>query len=77
MEPTRSRRGASFWMLVVVATIFMSLEPGLFLVTLALGLSLLAVVWIGLLARLLLLDAFGAPPHAPPEPARLNEPAIR
>jgi len=52
-----SRRPRWFWLLVAGAAVFMSLEPSLFLVTLALGLSALALLWILLLARLLVSDA--------------------
>jgi len=55
VEHTRTgRRPRWFWLMVAVAAIFMSLEPSLFLVTLALA---LALWWILLLARLLIGDA--------------------
>ena len=52
-----ARRSVWFWLLVLGTAVFMSLEPSLFLVTLAVGLSLLALFWILLLARLLVSDA--------------------
>ena len=52
-----ARRRPWFWLLVAGTTVFMSLEPSLFLVTLAVGLSTLALFWILLLARLLVSDA--------------------
>jgi len=51
------RRRAPFWLLLVGATIFLSLEPSLFLVVLALALSALTLTWIVLLARFLVFDA--------------------
>jgi hypothetical protein len=42
---------------VFAATLFLSLEPGFFLVVLSLGLSALALTWILMLGRLLILDA--------------------
>ena len=53
------QRRASFWLLMIGTTIFLSIEPALFLVVLAVGLSALAVWWILLMARMLLLDALG------------------
>ena len=50
-------RGGLFWSVVAGATIFLSLEPALFLVLLALALSAVAVTWMVLLLRLLILDA--------------------
>ena len=60
------RRRPRFWLLVAAATVFMSLEPSLFLVTLALGLFALALFWVLLLARLLVSDAlaYATRPHA-------------
>ena len=55
-----ARRGAAFWLLLIGATVFLSLEPGLFLVVLAVSLAALALTWTVLLARLLLLDALSA-----------------
>jgi hypothetical protein len=59
LAPCRRRVGrrSTYWTLVVGATVFLCLEPGLFLVVLALGLSGLALVWIALLVRLLIRDA--------------------
>jgi hypothetical protein len=56
-RPRTTRRGVWFWLLVIGATMFMTLEPSLFLVTVAVGLSLLALFWILLLAGLLVGDA--------------------
>jgi hypothetical protein len=53
------RRRPWFWLLLAGTAVFMSLEPSLFLVALALGLSALALFWVLLLARLLLVDALG------------------
>jgi hypothetical protein len=65
MQPCRpARRRPWFWLLVAGIVVFMSLEPSLFLVALALGLSVLALFWILLLARLLVLDALRALPRA-------------
>lgn len=50
-------RRRSYWALLVSATVFFSLEPGLSLVLLALGLSGVAATWIGMLAALLAKDA--------------------
>ena len=52
-------------MLLIGATVFLSFEPSLFLVVLALGLSALTLTWIVLLARFLLLDAFARRAAAP------------
>ena len=58
MRPYRPARWRPrFWLLVGGTAVFMILEPSLFLVTLALGLSALALFWVLLLARLLLSDA--------------------
>jgi len=54
----RRHRGVSFWLLVAFTTVFISLEPGFFLVVLAVGLSALTITWIMMLARLLILDAW-------------------
>ncbi len=53
------RRRTSFWLLVAGLAAFLSLEPGFFLVALAVALSLLTVTWIVMLIRVLLLDALG------------------
>ncbi len=53
----RVRRRPWFWLLVASSTVFMTLEPSLFLVIVALALSLLALCWIVLLVRLLVSDA--------------------
>ncbi|MBI3784440.1 MAG: hypothetical protein HY270_13675 [Deltaproteobacteria bacterium] len=54
----RRRRGPLFWVVVAVTTVFISLEPGFFLVVLAVGLSALTATWIMMLVRLLVLDAW-------------------
>jgi hypothetical protein len=61
MKPGRpvARHGASFWILLAGMTLFLTVEPGLFLVVLALGLSGLAVAWIAMLTRMLVMDAMG------------------
>jgi len=68
LEPCRpaGRRGGVFWAVVVAAALFMSLEPGLFLVVLAVGLSLVALASVLLVLRLLALDILGQSPDAPP-----------
>ena len=58
MASGRRRHGPWFWLVVVVTTVFISLEPSFFLVALAVGLSALTVTWIMMLARLLILDAW-------------------
>ncbi len=59
MGPCRqvARRGGFFWFLVAGTTVFLTVEPALFLVLLALALSGLALFWILLVARFLVLDA--------------------
>jgi cell division protein FtsL len=70
----RARRSVSYWLLVLAATAFLSAEPALFLVLLALGHSALALVWIVMLARLLVIELSVALGHAqeatakPPDP---------
>jgi len=68
MPPCRPavRHGVVFWLVLTGATLLMSLEPGLFLVVLALALSGVTLVWLVMLARLLLFDALAIPPVAPP-----------
>ncbi|HXQ23179.1 MAG TPA: hypothetical protein VN812_15995 [Candidatus Acidoferrales bacterium] len=59
MEPCRqaARHGAFFWCVVAGTTVFLTLEPALFLVLLALALSGIALFWILLVVRFLALDA--------------------
>lgn len=59
MEPCRqvARRGGFFWCLVAGTTVFLTLEPALFLVLLALALSGIALFWILLVVRFLVLEA--------------------
>jgi len=52
-------------LLLTTTTVSLTLEPALSLVLLALTLSGVAVVWILLLARLLLLEARGKPDARP------------
>ena len=52
----RTRRPTWFWLLVAATTVFITLEPSLFLVTVAVGLSALTLFWILLLTRLLVGD---------------------
>lgn len=54
------RRARFFWVLLITATVLLTLEPALFLVLLALALSAIAVTWIVLLARMLVLEAWGS-----------------
>jgi hypothetical protein len=77
MPPCRPivRHSARFWVLLIGATIFQCLEPGLFLVVLALGLSALALVWIVLLAGMLLRDAFEAVVPRGSRPDAVDDPA--
>ena len=56
-----ARRAPFFWLLLSTATVLLTLEPALFLVLLALALSGVAVTWIVLLAKMLLLEAWGTP----------------
>lgn len=59
MEPCRqaARHGTFFWCVVAGTTVFLTLEPGLFLVLLALALSGVALFWILLVVRFLVLEA--------------------
>jgi hypothetical protein len=59
-----TRHRVSFWSLVIGTTLFLSLEPALFLVVLALGLSAVTVWWIILLIYMLVTDALGGTPGA-------------
>ena len=54
------RRRHSFWFVLVGTTAFLTVDPALFLVVVALGLSGVALVWSVMLAKLLLVDAIGA-----------------
>ena len=53
------RRRPTFWLMVAVATVLLSIEPAFSLVLLALGLSALAAFWVLMLVGFLLLEAFG------------------
>ena len=55
--PPRRRR--SFWFVLLGTTAFLTIDPALFLVLLALALSGIAVVWTLMLGRALLLEVFG------------------
>ena len=59
MEPCRqvAPRRVFFWLLVAASTVFLTIEPALFLVGLALALSGVTLFWILLLVRFLVLDA--------------------
>lgn len=63
------RRRKTFWLAVAVVTAFITIEPALFLVVLALGLSAVALFWIALVARHLVVEVIGKrrqvpnPPH--------------
>jgi len=59
LAPCRPRpiHRARYWLLVAGGTLLFSLEPGLSLVLLAIGLSGLAATWIGMLVVLLAKDA--------------------
>jgi hypothetical protein len=61
-ETRATRHRTSFWLLVIAITVFLSIEPALFLVVLALGLSTVIVWWIVLLACMLVSDAVGGAP---------------
>jgi hypothetical protein len=63
-SPRATRHRVSFWLLVIATTVFLSLEPALFLVVLALGLSAVTLWWIVLLAYMLVSDALGGAPGA-------------
>lgn len=52
------RRRRSFWLVLLGTTTFLSIEPALFLVAVALTLSGLALVWTVMLLRALLVEAF-------------------
>jgi hypothetical protein len=64
MRPQRRR---SFWVVLVGTTVFLTIDPGLFLVVTALALSGIALVWTLMLGRALLEEAFTAEQadHAP------------
>ena len=68
----RRRRRRSFWFVLVGTTAFLTVDPALFLVVAALGLSAVALAWAVMLARALLVEAFageqmdGATPTACP-----------
>ena len=53
----RARHRRSFWLLLVGATLFLTVEPALFLVVLALGLSALAVAGSVTLVNAVVVDA--------------------
>jgi hypothetical protein len=71
------RRGMRFWLLVLGLTVFLTLEPALFLVVLALGLSALTLTWILILVRFLILDVVRGTPSAAQCPARDADDSIR
>jgi hypothetical protein len=75
--PRSARRRPWFWLLVAGIAVFMSLEPSLFLVTLALGLSALALFWMLLLARLLIADAVGYATRRQARSSNRDDPATR
>ena len=52
------RRRRSFWLVLVGTTALVTIDPALFLVVVALGLSGLAMLWTVMLMRALLLDAW-------------------
>lgn len=52
------RRRRSFWLVLLGTTAFLTIDPALFLVVVALGLSGVAVAWSVMLARALLGEAF-------------------
>jgi len=56
------RRRRSFWLVLVGTTAFLTIDPALFLVVVALGLSGLSAVWIVMLVRALLAEGFAADP---------------
>ncbi len=56
LMPPRRRR--SFWLVLLGTTAFLTIDPGLFLVLLALALSGIAVVWTLMLGRALLVEVF-------------------
>ena len=57
------RRRASYWIVLVGSTLFITLEPALFLVVLALALSAAVLICMLLLLRALLSAVFVAPPR--------------
>ena len=59
--PAHPRR-VGFWPLIMCLTALLTLEPGLLLVGLSLALSALALTWIVMLAKFLLLDALARHP---------------
>ena len=61
----RYRRRPKFWLVVAGTTAFLTIEPALFLVLVAVGLSAVAVVWTVMLARALLAEAFAPEPIEP------------
>lgn len=69
----RRRHRPSFWLFLVVATAFLSLEPALFLVILALALSAVTLGSLVMLARALITDAFAGHTRRGPVPEPANE----
>jgi hypothetical protein len=55
-------RHCSYWLVLLGTTLFATIDTGLFLVVLALGLSGTALVWTVMLAGALLAEALGAEP---------------
>ncbi len=58
-----ARRGVSYWLVVLGATAFVSVEPALFLVLLTFALWALVLAWIVMLARMPVVDARIARPQ--------------
>lgn len=58
--PYRHRR--SFWLVLVGTTAFLTIDPALFLVVVALALSGVALIWTVMLTRMLLVEALAAEP---------------
>jgi hypothetical protein len=54
------RRRPSFWLVLAGTTVFLTINPALFLVVLALALSGVALVWAVMLVRGLIVEAFVA-----------------
>ncbi len=57
MQANGMRRGVSYWLVVLGATAFLSVEPALFLVLLTFALWALALASIVMLAGMLVADA--------------------
>jgi hypothetical protein len=72
-----TRRRPWFWLLVAGIAVFISLEPSWFLVTVALGLSALALFWMLLLAWLLIADAVGYATRRQARSSNRDDPATR